>query len=158
MGWWTSGDEILWSYQYPFNETANGINQPLALHDRFALSLYADTRADKDAHWLVVSHPGRVTGDELNAAADNGTLQSWLVEATEAGSRDFTLKYVTSQPLPPSVADPSYVLQLKGEPGNWKITTVDETGDGAAAGAYPSLLIDRLAAPISVITMQSRAR
>ena len=85
MGWWTSGDEILWSYQDPFNETANGIVQPLALHDRFALSLYADTRADKDAHWLVVSTRDWLSGNELNAAADNGTLQSWLVEATEAG-------------------------------------------------------------------------
>ena len=141
MGWWTSGDEILWSYQYRFNETANGDLRQLALHDRFALSLFADTRVDEDAHWMVESHTGLIIKSEEAAKTENGTLQSWLVEAPEAGSQEFILKYVTSEPIPPVVAGPAFALRVSVDPGEWKITTIaDDTGDGA--GPYPSLLVD----------------
>lgn len=145
MGWWSPVDEekLVWSYQYRLTDADNGKVLPLALHDRFALALFADTRVDKDAHWIVVSHPGLIARDELSAATENGTIQSWLVEATEAGSQEFTLKYMTTQPVPPTVIAPEYTLKLSVAPGQWKIATIDTTGEGSGDGAYPSLLIDR---------------
>jgi len=147
MGWWGSGTESVWSYQYHFTDADNGKVLPLTRHDRFALALFADTRVDKDAHWMVESHPGLEIREELVGATENGTIQSWLVEVTEAGSQKFTLTYKSKLPVPPTVAGPYYSIGLQVATGTWNISTVDETDDGLEIGGYPSFLIDRSGTP-----------
>ncbi|MFA6332546.1 MAG: hypothetical protein WCX22_06310 [Methanoregula sp.] len=143
MGWWGE-DDFIWTYQYRFNETANNANRTLFLHDRFALALYADTHVDENGKWIAVSHPGLKIKEELVAKADDdsGSIQSWLVEATEPGTHDFTLRYETSQPVPPSIKNNSFTLHFTVKKGEWNIFTLADTGNGRTPGAYPSLSID----------------
>jgi hypothetical protein len=148
-GWWgqDSSDKYVWSYRYRFTDADNGKRVPLDVNSRFALALYADTRADPDARWVVESDTGLVIRDTDTVTMDNGTFQSWLFLVTEPGPRELVLEYRSEKPVPPAIASTRYTLSLDVEGRKWDIRTVETTADNAGTGRYSSLAIDRAGVP-----------
>ena len=150
MGWWDPVDEekLVWSFQHRFLDTDNGKNVPVELHDRFSLGLFADTRADEKAHWNILSRSGglRVV-DTMSATTGNGTVQSWLVEASSPGPQQLVLEYVTSKPVPSTIASTGYTLTVTVSKNPWKIATVDSSPGKDGTGLYSSLAFDRAGLP-----------
>ena len=146
MGWWepVGLDKIVWSYQERFLDADNGKTVTLDLQDRIALALFADTRADDTAHWIIESGAGFNVRESNTVKTKNGTLQSWYLEAREDGVQDLILRYVSTKPVPPTIANTTYTLHTIIRPGNWAIATVDEMeGTGKAV----SLAIDTAGVP-----------
>jgi hypothetical protein len=139
--------DLGWSYQHEFDETDGGNSVSLALHDRFILSLPEASSSESDEHWIIVSHPGLVIRDEAVRRVSGNYKHFWFVEAAGAGSHEFSLNMVPSDKHPDWAGFDHYALSVLVNPGEWNITTVDDTGSGSLAGAYPSLRIDPSGTP-----------
>ncbi len=150
MGWWEYG---LWmSHEWDheagdFGVTDNGKTKELYLHDRFMVSLYANTSADKDAKWIVVSHPGLDIRQTSNISYEDGNPNILIIEATELGSHELILEYQTTKPVPASMEITRYTLSLSVVKIPWEITKVDSTSKKAGVGQYNSLVVDKSAIP-----------
>lgn len=149
MGWWNAlgEDTVVWDYQDRFLGTDNGRTAVLSLHDRFALALFSDTRVDAKAHWILESGPGLTALDTISLATENGTIQSWYIEAAEPGTHDLVLRYVTSHAVPPTVPGTTFVLHCTVGPGNWAIISLDATENPAGTGSAGSLAVDQAGVP-----------
>jgi hypothetical protein len=149
MGWWepVGLDKIVWSYQERFLDADNGKTVTLDLQDRIAVALFADTRADETAHWIIESGAGFDVRDSDTVKTKNGTVQSWYLEAREDGVQDLILRYVSTKPVPPAIANTTYILHTGIRPGNWAIATVDETTASEGTGRAVSLAIDTVGVP-----------
>jgi len=144
---------VAWSYTRPFRSwDAISYPWPFEWHDRFTITLAANTGCDKGAYWHIVSHQGLTILDEIKIESEERTaqtwpggrtVQAWLVEADEEGSHILTAEYVGITPNSP---DPQPILDLTYNfavlPSAWKIQTIDKTGGGSGAGAFPDLVTD----------------
>ena len=146
MKWWDeiSWDSIAWTYQERFGYADNGKNMPVALHDRIAVALPANTSADKNAAWIpdLSGAGGLVLKDNKVVTFDNGTIQSWLFEANKEGSQQPVFRYVTTAPVPSDIPATTFTLTLPVQPGNWKIVRVDDSASRYGTGLYASLAFD----------------
>ncbi|MFA6332000.1 MAG: hypothetical protein WCX22_03530 [Methanoregula sp.] len=149
MGWWepVGLDKIVWSYQERFLDADNGKTVTLDLQDRIALALFTDTRADETAHWIIESGAGFKVRDSNAVKTENGTLQSWYLESRKEGAQDLILRYVSTKPVPPTIAHTTYTIHTNIHPGNWAITTVDETTASEGTGKAVSLAINTAGIP-----------
>jgi hypothetical protein len=138
-----------WSYRQMVDEDTEEIT--LALHDRFVLLMMENSILEQ--RYVVESHQGLVIRDEAHQESDCGykgqigcEKHFWLMEAAEPGSHKLTFwmpcsaYQCTSNPL-------HFTVNVVVNPGEWNITTIDDTGSGSPAGAYPSLNIDRSGTP-----------
>jgi hypothetical protein len=127
-GWWPSAIWMNHDWDHEggdFGLADNGKPVELYVNDRFILSLFADTKADKDAQWTIASKGNLNVRQTSSLESRNGTWQSWIVEAPGAGNQEFSLKYGTTKPVPPTVGSTSFTLPLTVKEIPWKITTVD---------------------------------
>jgi hypothetical protein len=150
MGWWDSGiwKNHEWDHEGgDFGLTDNGKTKELYLHDRFMVTLFANTSGDKDARWNVVSHPGLDIKTTTSPKTKGGRIQAWIIEATELGSHELILEYQTTKPVPASMEITRYTLPLSVVKIPWGITTVDNTSKKAGVGKYNSLVIDKSSIP-----------
>ena len=107
-----------------FGLADNGKPTELYVHDRIMLSLFADTKADKDAQWTIASQGKLTVRKTVSLKTRNGTWQSWIVEASGLGNQVFTLKYETSKPVPSTMERTDYTLPITVKEIPWTITTV----------------------------------
>jgi hypothetical protein len=151
MGWIERGfwNNHNWDHENgDFGPADNGQTMRLYPHDRIMLNLFADTAVDKDASWTVRSQGNLITRKEGTIKTDNGTSQSWILEAADLGPQDLTLEYRTSKPVPPAVGTTPYTLHVIVVEIPWTITTVDSDfnpGEGEplhSISQYISLKID----------------
>ncbi len=149
-GWWDSGFWMNHEWDHEggdFGLTDNGNTKELYLHDRFMVSLYANTSVDKDARWTVVDHPGLDIKKTMSPKAEGGRFQAWIIEATELGSHELTLEYQTTKPVPSTMEITRYTLSLAVVKRPWVTTTVDVTSKKAGVGQYNSLVVDKSVIP-----------
>ncbi len=130
-----------------FVVTDNGKTKELYLHDRFMVTLFANTSADKDARWTIVSHPGLDIKETTSPKAEGGRIQAWIIEATEPGPHELIMEYQTTKPVPSTMELTRYTLSLPVVQIPWVIATVDSTSKKAGVGQYNSLVIDKSAIP-----------
>ncbi|MDP3563861.1 MAG: hypothetical protein Q8R70_05170 [Methanoregula sp.] len=149
-GWWDSGiwKNHEWDHEGgDFGLTDNGKTKELYLHDRFMVSLYANTSADKDARWTVVEHHKLDIKKTLSHKSEGGRIQAWIIEATEQGPHELTMEYQTTKPVPSTMEITRYTLSLVVVKIPWVTKTVDVTSKKAGVGQYNSLVIDKSAIP-----------
>src|SRR5208337_1523963 len=128
MGWWERAFWLNHDWDHEagdFGLEDNGKPLELYKNDRILLSLFADTKVDKDAKWTIVSQGNLVVRQEADAKTENGTFYSWIIEAAELGSQNLALKYNTKKPVPPTVGITDYTLPVTIKEIPWAITTVD---------------------------------
>lgn len=128
MGWCERGFWNNHNWDHEAGEFGMADNaKPLELfrHDRFMVALCADTRVDKDAKWTIGSQGNLLIRKSSNFKTENGTIQTWIVEAAELGSHNLALKYETTKPVPPTMERTDYTLPVTVKEIPWTITTVD---------------------------------
>ncbi|WP_048068182.1 hypothetical protein [Methanoregula boonei] len=151
MKWWDeiSWDSVAWTYQERAGYAENGKTLPVALHDRIAIALPANTSADKNAAWVpdLTGAGGLVIKDTKNETLGNSTIQTWLFEADKEGPQQLTVRYTTTAPIPPDIPTTTFTLLLPVLPGNWKIAFVDNSSSRYGTGLYTSLAFDPAGTP-----------
>jgi hypothetical protein len=138
-----------WDHQAgDFGPADNGNSKVLVVHDRVMLTLFSDTNADKDAHWTLAPLPAGLSEAKKNSVdLKDGKSQSWLFEATGAGSKGITLEYTTTKPVPPTVKFTRFTLTFDVKEMPWAITTVDGAAGTKDVGKYSSLAFDKAGIP-----------
>jgi hypothetical protein len=156
MGWWDRDFWLNHDWDHAagdFGLVDNGKPLELYKNDRILLSLFADTTVDKDAKWTIVSQGNLVIRKSGHVKTENGTIQTWIVEAADLGSHNLALKYETTKPVPPTVGITDYTLPITVKEIPWTITTVDAAFNPTpyeplhSESQYVSLAIDPSGTP-----------
>ncbi len=146
-GWWPADIWMNWDWDHEggdFELSDNGKTKEIWQHDRFMLTLFADTKADKHAKWTIVSQGDLKIRKSANIKTKNGTFQVWIFETAELGSQNLALKYETTKSVPPTTMEiTDYTLPVTVIKTPFGITTVDSTSKKAGVGEYPSLAYDK---------------
>jgi len=149
-GWWPA--DIWMNHDWDHNGgdfglSDNGKTKEIWQHSRFMLALFADTKADKDAKWTIVSQGNLVVRQSASAKVANdttelGTFQVWIFEAAELGSHNLALKYQKTKSVPPTMEITDYTLPVTVVKIPFEITGVDAT-----TSDYQTLAFDKSGIP-----------
>ena len=148
-GWWEplGKKSFVWSSQERLLLADNGKSMALELHDRVALVLPVNTTLDKDARWEMVSNASMKVHDSNTVRTKNGTLMAWYLETREPGAGDLSLRYVSSQPVPPEIGTAAYTVHVITKPGKWTVSAVNETTKKQESLGAVSVAVDAAGTP-----------